>query len=500
MMGEFREAKDVIAEFEESPKDAIQMYALNPEEFCKDILRMQPLPWQVEWMNAVSKARHGLPNDGEQTKMRFAIKSGTGVGKTAGIAALILWHLAVFPDSKIPCTAPTSPQIKAVLWPELRKWVLNIPQELREYFPYEVQTDSVKFHENLAIARTAREESPEAFQGFHASNIMLVADEASGVPDPIFLAGQGVMSSKGAITILIGNPTRPNGWFYDAFNSDAHLYWSRTVNCMQSALVQPAYINDMRHKHGEDSYEYRVRVMGEFHLEDSGFIIPRSWAEAAIDRDINNETDYIIWGVDVSAGGRDKSTIAKRRGNELLEPVKSWGGKDLMQFVGITVDEYHSTPEKERPDEICVDVIGIGHGYVARLKEELSQEIQTGAVKVRGINVAERKARQDRYVSLRVELWAKAREWFEARTCRIPQDPETINQLCSVEWEINDSSGKWMIPNKAQGGKSPDNADAFILTFAGKKGMRRRLRDRQNRFANPRQTHYAVTSASYIES
>lgn len=308
------------------------------------------------------------------------------------------------------------------------------------------------------------------------------------------------MSSKGAITILIGNPTRPSGWFYDSHNSDAHQYWRRTVNCKMSKLVQASYIEEMAKKHGPDSYEFRVRVMGEFHLEDSGFIIPRSWAEAAIEREIDNDTDYIIWGVDVSAGGKDKSAIAKRRGNELLEPVKTWGGVDIMQFVGITLDEYYKTPMPMRPDEICVDLLGVGYGYVGRLKEELKQEIDARVVRVRGINVAERKG-NDRYTSLRVELWAKSREWFEGMTCKIPRDPDLINELCSVEWDIKDSTGKWFIADKKSGGSSPDRADAFNLTMAGRKGAKRSngKTPLQNKFASSPQTGYAAGNATWLQ-
>lgn len=482
---------------------AIQTYARDPVMFCRDILRMDPQLWQGEFMQAVSDARFGIPNDdldsvSPSIKVRFAIKSGTGVGKTSGVACLILWHLACFPDSKIPCTAPTSPQIKAVLWPEIRKWIQKIPDALKPVFPFDPQTDMIKIHANFAVARTAREENPEGFQGFHAKNILLIADEASGVPDAIFLAGQGVMSSEGAITILIGNPTRPSGWFYDAFHSDAHLYWRRTINCTMSAFVQEAYVTEMAKKHGQDSYEFRVRVMGEFHLEDSGFIVPRSWVEAAINREIDNDTDYIIWGVDVSAGGKDKSAIAKRRGNELLEPIKTYGGLDIMQFVGATLDEYYKTPLPMRPDEICVDLLGVGYGYVGRLKEELKQEIDAKAVRVRGINVAERKG-SERYVSLRVELWAKSREWFESMTCKIPHDPEFVNEICSVEWDIKDSTGKWFIPDKKTAGKSPDRADAFNLTMAGRHGMTRAKRGGlRNRVAQTDHSMYAIGSASYL--
>lgn len=473
-------------------------WARDPSSFVSDVLRAELQDWQSEFMLAVSCARFGEVNDGNVCKQRFSIRSGTGVGKTMGVASLILWHLCCFPDSKIPCTAPTSPQIKAVLWPEIRKWVNNIPSELRSIFPIEVTGDKVALYDNMAIARTAREESPESFQGFHSKNIMLIADEASGVPDAVFLAGQGVMSSKGAITVLIGNPTRSTGWFYDSFHSDAHLYWTRRVSCADSAMVQPSYLTEMRKKHGEDSYEYQVRVLGNFHLEDSGVIIPRILIDEACDRDIEADTDYIVWGVDVSAG-RDKSAIAKRQGNVLIEPVKAWGGKNVMQSVGVTLDEYYSTPFNKRPREICIDVIGVGQGFVSRLKEELEEEISARVVKVKGVNVAERKSVSDRYVSLRVELWAKAREWFESQACSVARDDELFAELSSVEWEIKDSNGRWAIIDKKAGGSSPDKADAFVLTFAASKGLfKTEVSARKNRFANPANSMYAIGTASWL--
>ena len=108
-------------------------------------------------MKAVALAKHGLPNsDNGKCMNRFSIKSGTGVSKSAGVACLMLWHLAMFDDSKVRLTAPTSPQIRAVMLPELRKWVNRIPPKLK-WFPYDAQTDRVILHDNFIVARTARE-------------------------------------------------------------------------------------------------------------------------------------------------------------------------------------------------------------------------------------------------------------------------------------------------------------------------------------------------------
>ena len=47
------------------------------------------------------------------------------------------------------------------------------------------------------MARTARKEQPEAFQGFHSDNMLFLVDEASGVEDIIFEVGEGAMSTQG---------------------------------------------------------------------------------------------------------------------------------------------------------------------------------------------------------------------------------------------------------------------------------------------------------------
>jgi phage terminase large subunit len=490
-----RPVDEVVADLRGKTVKMLQLYRRNPAAFCRDVLRVEPQEWQVAFMQAVADSRAG-----KLDKSKFAVRSGTGVGKTMAVACLILWHTCCFEDSKIICTAPTSPQIKAVLWPELRKWKFKIPDEILLIFPLDITTDMVALRDdimkinNLVMARTAREESPEAFQGFHEGNIMLIADEASGVPDAIYNAGQGVMSSEGAILILIGNPTRAVGYFYDAFHGDSHLYWTMRVGCDMSPMVQPKYLEEMRAKHGEDSYEYKVRVMGEFHLEDAGLIIPRPWIEASVDKEMEADTDYIVWGVDLSDGGKDKSAICKRQGNKVLEKTKSWGGRNANQFVEILADEFFETPFKLRPQEICIDGVGMGGIFTRLVRDALANE----NVKITLVNVAGTKPRGDRFVSRRVELWNMGREWFQTMLVSVPNDAVLIAQLSSIEWELNANNGKMFIPDKRASGSSPDEADAFILTFAGVKGKNKSMLTEKSKYANMVNDTRAIGSASYL--
>jgi len=424
----------------------------DPVAFVREAFGAEPDVWQA-------KALYGI-RDNDQV----AIRSGHGVGKSTLMAWVSWWWQITRYPCKIAATAPTSHQLQDVLWGELAKWHGKLPEGLRDLFV--VKLDRVELVSNptqsFAVARTARKEQPEAFQGFHSENMLFLVDEASGVEDIIFQVGQGAMSTKGAKTLMAGNPTRTQGYFYDAFNAMRDSWHTIKVACADSRMVEPAFIESMRKQWGEDSDVFRVRVLGDFPASDSNTVIPLELAEAAVGREVEPVSGKIIWGVDVARYGGDKTALAKREKNVLLEKVKTWHGKDLMQTVGLIVQEYENTPYNRRPDRILVDSIGLGAGVVDRLREQ--------GYPVRGINVSESPSVNDqKYERLRDELWWKAREWLESRDVTIPDDAEFIGDLTTPFYEIR-SSGKIKVEGKTDIKKrlprSPDKADAFCLTFA----------------------------------
>jgi hypothetical protein len=171
-----------------------------------------------------------------------------------------------------------------------------------------------------------------------------------------------------------------------------------------------------------------------------------------------------VWGLDPARYGECLNALAKRQGNHLLEPVKTWGNSSLMETVGRVVSEYEDTPKHMRPHEIVVDVCGLGAGVVDRLLEL--------DMPVRGINAGEAPPRRDakRLSRMRDWLWWQGREWFQAADCCIPSDEYLIGELTDVHFTLN-SSGKLTVESKRdmldRGVPSPDRADAFLLTFAG---------------------------------
>jgi phage terminase large subunit len=61
---------------------------------------------------------------------------------------------------------------------------------------------------------------------------LLIADEASGVPNAVFEAASGSMSGHSATTVLTGNPTRNTGFFYDTHNRLREDWYTMHVSCV----------------------------------------------------------------------------------------------------------------------------------------------------------------------------------------------------------------------------------------------------------------------------
>jgi phage terminase large subunit len=398
-------------------------------------------------------------------KQRLSVRSGHGVGKSSFLAIAILWFSSCYFPCKIPCTAPTAHQLSDVLWAELSKWHRVLKERMPELAnQFEQTQDEYRMKEapkeSFAVARTARADKPEALQGFHSDNLLIVADEASGIPDVIFEVGQGTLSTDGAFAILAANPTRKNGFFYETHHRLRERWETMVVNGENSELVTQQFVDDIAHQYGAESNVYRVRVLGEFANEDDDVVIPLDLCENAKIREVE-AFGKRVWGIDVARFGRDRTTLVKRCMNATLEKHKAWQGQDLMQTSGRIYAEWLDTPPELRPDIVFVDVIGIGAGVADRLLEL--------GLPVSGVNVAEEASVSEKYLRLRDELWFKARRWLEQKNCKLCDDEVLIAELTLPKYKVT-STGKLQVESKDELKKrypqSPDVADAFCLTFS----------------------------------
>jgi hypothetical protein len=427
----------------------LSRYRDNPVRFVKEMLQVTPDEWQISLLESVASSER-----------RITVRSGHGVGKSAVLAWTALWFVLTRYPSKCVMTAPSSAQLFDALFAELRGQVNNLPPFLKELLV--VTTDKISLKaapdEVFISARTSRAETPEALAGVHSAHVLLLVDEASGVPSAVFEAASGSMSAHNATTILTGNPTRGTGFFYDSHTRMADQWKVFHVSCVDSPRVSPEFVEEMKLRYGEDSNAYRVRVLGEFPRSDDDTIISLDLAEGAANRDVSGSpTADLVWGLDVARFGGDRSCLVRRQGNLCLD-IKTWRNLDLMQLCGAVKAEYDIA--NPRPSTIMVDAIGMGAGVVDRLREL--------GLPILGVNVSESPSIGN-YRNLRAELWYRARDWLAKRDCKIPKDDTLIAELTSVRYLFS-SSGKVQVESKEdmkrRGLSSPDVADAFILTFA----------------------------------
>lgn len=439
----------------------------DPVRFVREVLGAEPEPWQAQALQTIAE------------RDRVAIRAGHGVGKTALIAWVVLWFLLTRYPAKVPITANSQDQLRDVVWAELKLWHARLPEMLRDQIEVTAERVQIKAAPELgfAVARTATKERPEALQGFHSENLLFVVEEASGIPEEVFTVAAGAMSTDGAKTLMLGNPTRLSGTFFDAFHRQADRWAAMRVNCEDVPRAR-GHIADIVSKYGRDSNAYRIRVQGDFPTAEDDAVIPRHLIDEAVGRVVERTRSRIIWGVDVARFGDDRTVIAKRQGNHLIELPVARRNLDTMQVAGWINAELRKTPIVERPETIAIDVLNMGAGVVDRL-------LEMGWPAV-GVNVGEAASADDRFMRLRDEMWWRGREWLETKAVSIPR-PRVVDGVESAEDRqrldalIADltaptytftSTGKIVVEPKSETkkptryGMSPDVADAFLHTFA----------------------------------
>lgn len=415
---------------------------------------------------------------------KVTVRSGHGIGKSTAAAWALLWHVETHDFAKVPCTAPTSRQLRDILWGELSKWrrqsdeqgrLTNLPERFWLTTLFKLVTDSLYDHaakEWGAFARTAKKENPEALQGFHAEHLLFVIDEASGVDDAIFEAAEGALSTPGARVLLLGNPTKNSGTFAASHKQQRATYTALHFRSQDSPLVDPGYRQRLVHKWGDGSNMVRVRADGEFSRQDDDVLISLELTEPCLARPPQPGLGVRRLGVDVARQGSDRTALVLRHGGN-VDHIAIYAKQDTMQTVGCIL----AVVAPWQVQEIAVDVIGLGAGVYDRLAELQRQ----GALPcgVLAVNVAQ-KSPPVRHPAdakprlLRDYLWLEMARWLreeapafcaaDATACE-----DLAGELATVQFQL-DSNGCLVIEDKdmmkKRLGHSPDLADALGCTFA----------------------------------
>lgn len=397
-----------------------------------------------------------------------AVRSCHGPGKTYIAAAICLWFLYVFPESRVVTTATKWSQVKMLLWHEINQLhgMARIQGGLGGTC---LQTQLVLPDGRYALGLSTRPGQEESFQGHHAPHILLLYDEASGVPEPVFEAGEGYMTTEGARLLMIGNPTRAEGRFYQAFHSERakfathHLSVFDTPNFtgekvpakMAARLVSKPWVEERRHWEGTALWD--VKVMGDFSKRSDDTVISLGALEDAQDRDVIEpppDREAVI-AVDVARFGSDETVISTLVGNEVkIRDV--YNGQDTVITAARTANVHKELAVGKGTARIVVDDSGVGGGVTDILKHK--------GLKVFGFNAGESAIEQDAYPNARSESWFRMADRLAGLS--IPDDEQLAADLLSPRYKLDKDGRRVVEPKdetKKRLGRSPDRADSVNM-------------------------------------
>jgi hypothetical protein len=443
------------------------------------------------------------------------VRSCHEVGKSWLGANVICWWCESGDPSEsfAVSTAPSGPQVKAILWREIGRLHARarLPGRVNQTEWY-VPVGGEGAEELVAFGRKPDEYEPTAFQGIHARRVLVLIDEANGVRGQLHAAAESLVANDRSKLVMVGNPDDPSGEFYDACQpgSGWHVesvgafespnFTGEAVSPLVSeSLIGRLWVEERRRAwapgwrwepegaeadpslgparvvppEGADPQdtrpEWQSKVLGLFpRTAQEENLIRVEWIEAAQARAIPPGTDDSL-GLDVGGGG-DSSCCARLRGGHARV---LWEDRqpNTMSTLGRLLD----TLERTGAPRANVDEIGIGYGMTNRAREQARDETLDKGTRARceaveGVNVGRASSDPAHYLNARAEYWWAVRTMFENGEIDIDADDlQLAAELREIRY-TRLSSGKIQIESKkeakARGVASPNRAEAIMLARA----------------------------------
>lgn len=442
----------------------------DPVWFVENILGNSPWQKQKEILEAIRDHKE------------VAVASCHAAGKSWISARASLWFLYCHQFSRVVTTAPTFPQVKDIIWQEIKQAHAGAKRPLGGT-PLDVR---LELRPNwFATGRSTNDAN--RFQGAHSSTgyVFAIIDEAAGVEHEIWIGVDGITTSENSHILAIGNPTESSGDFFEmfkrpgvykihisAFDTPNFTKFGITLEDIRSGewkekitgplpapwLVEPRWVAERLEKWGEDSILWISRVLGRFPENSNDTLIPLSWIERAQKMSIAPGEPNVI-ACDVARFGSDDTVIGQRQGS-VARILKTTHQEDTMTTAGRVIQALQETGAIEAR----IDGVGVGGGVYDRLKEQGKPAIDMQA--------GQAPQNSERFLNTRAEWYWGLRDRFETLDIDLDEDEELAFQLANIKYKPN-SRGQIVIESKEdmkkRGLKSPDKADVIMMLFAATK-------------------------------
>lgn len=441
-------------------------------KFC-ELINFDPWGWTEE----------GVPNIGQVKFLqdvqyvsvtenldvrRVVAKSGQGAGKTMATVVAALWRHLRNPDALTIVTAPTDRQCKDVFFAELQRVVQKAPKFIQNMLEISSKKLTVVGYPRWVMLGVTAS-SPESAAGWHHTHMTIVLEEFSGIDDPIVNAFTGTASQEWNVILAVGNPTKREGALFRAFHGATAQWPFRStfskleLSKLRSKIASPGLIEAARQEHGEESDYWRVRILGEFPFSSGSTILPYDVLVRATEVPKHEGVRGSVVpvrriGIDLARFGGDRSAIYARSGNAVVD--EWYGIEEPYDTVMRSFEMQKDLGWEDSSVLFVVDSVGMGQSLLVFFERAGKEYMDFGS----------HKASWDiKFKDQQTIAWFRARDVARHQVMSIPDDKELLEQLSTRLYTINDTSGAMQVESKSdykkRGFKSPDKADAFVMTF-----------------------------------
>jgi len=460
-----KRGKDIVWKIDELKKAAsrIPAWRKDPILFCREAVGVEPTKQQKKILLSVA----GFHSD--KGKFGTTVRSGKGVGKSFAAVLVMLWWLVCYKNSLVHVTATKEKQLKTIIWGEAEQLIRSSPF-LSQFLDW--QSTSIHVRGGAAhwqaFMNTAK--TVEAIHGEHRNDMLIIADEASGIASEILDALVGGMTDEHNLMLMISNPTLCHGFFYDSHNENGDQWDKLHFSARDSERVSASHIARLERKYGPNSPTIAIEVDGEFPEQSDYALFSGHWFESAADKGTFNDSDQVEMGVDVARFGSDFTSVAIRRGSDLLY-LERWHGAEITHSTGAIVRLLEEFPEVS---VLKIDEIGVGGGLLDIICEQQDDGRIRPEVEIAGVNVADSPDDDNEYVQLRDQMWFEFADRLRDGAMGVDEgvDEELYSILRSeclpVEYAFK-ADGRRKVDSKddmrKKIGSSPDLTDAVLIAF-----------------------------------
>jgi len=437
--------------------------------------RKGPRSWQRKELESIrdhiaeNKARVARGED--PIVYQCAVSSGRGPGKSTLVAWIVHWFMSSVIGGSSIISANTDTQLTSKTFGEINKWItlginnywfdtiqkkITAKPWLAEQLRKHVKIDDKKYY---AEGILWNEDDPDAFAGEHSDyGILLIFDEASGIPQPIWTVSEGFFTEKTIYRFwfVFSNPRKNTGPFFECFHRNRAFWRHIQVDSRTVEDIDNRVLDQIVAKYGAESDEAKIEVYGQFPAQGDHQFISRGVVRDAQDRELERYDDHaaLVMGVDPARFGDDVTVIRFRRGRDARSyPVIELKGADNMRVANIVADHI----DKMEPDGVFIDS-GAGAGVIDRLRE-------------RGYKIHEvgfgTESKDPTYFDHRTEMWARMRDWLGG--AMIDLAATLADDLTGPEYEFMGREDRIKLEAKEKmkkrGLASPNHGDALALTF-----------------------------------